>query len=190
MQERNQSLRSQLTNMNLILVITTALLAFAGTMVLTLRMEFQAIDTNLTNSALVLSQLPQVRRVLTGETDADWLTGYLDSTISAVDGIDLILVADTEARLLYSPEAEHIGLTYQGSAWRDTLEGKRYVAGAEGLETAERCAFVPVEDEGGAIVGGGQHGGPVPGGGGGSLSAGHSPVPADDPPHQAHPHGL
>ena len=153
MQERNQSLRSQLTNMNLILVITTALLAFAGTMVLTLRMEFQAIDTNLTNSALVLSQLPQVRRVLTGETDADWLTGYLDSTISAVDGIDLILVADTEARLLYSPEAEHIGLTYQGSAWRDTLEGKRYVAGAEGLETAERCAFVPVEDEGGTIVG-------------------------------------
>ena len=122
-------------------------------MFLTLRMEFQAINTNLTNSALVLSQLPQVRRVLTGETDADWLTAYLDETISAVDGIDLIMVADTEARLLYSPEAEHIGLTYQGSAWRDTLEGKRYVAGAEGLETAERCAFVPVEDEGGAIVG-------------------------------------
>ena len=153
MQERNQPLRSQLTNMNLILVITTALLAFAGTMFLTLRMEFQAIDTNLTNSALVLSQLPQVRRVLTGETDTDWLTGYLDSTISAVDGIDLILVADTEARLLYSPEEAHIGLTYRGSAWKDTLNGKRYVMGAEGLETAERCAFVPVEDEASSIVG-------------------------------------
>ena len=98
MQERNQSLRSQLTNMNLILVITTALLAFVGTMVLTLRIEFRAIDTNLTNSALVLSQLPQVRRVLTGETDADWLTSYLDSAISAVDGIDLILVASIVRR--------------------------------------------------------------------------------------------
>ncbi len=153
MQERNRTLRSQLTNMNLILVITTALLALVGTMILTLRIEFHAIDTNLTNSALVLAQLPQVRRALTGETDTDWLTGYLDSTISAVDGIDLILVADTDARLLYSPEAEHIGQTYQGSAWMDTLEGKRYVAGAEGLETAERCAFVPVETEDGSIVG-------------------------------------
>ena len=58
MQERNRTLRSQLTNMNLILVITTALLALVGTMILTLRIEFHAIDTNLTNSALVLAQLP------------------------------------------------------------------------------------------------------------------------------------
>ena len=153
MQERNHSLRSQLTNMNLILVITTALLAFAGTMILTLRMEFQAIETNLTNSALVLSQLPQVRRVVTGETDADWLTDYLDETISAVDGIDLIMVADREATLLYTPQKEHIGSTYSGSSWKDTLKGERYVMGAEGLETAERCAFVPVEAEDGTVVG-------------------------------------
>lgn len=153
MQERNHTLRSQLTNMNLILVITTALLAFAGTMILTLRMEFQAIETNLTNSALVLSQLPQVRRVVTGETDADWLTDYLDETISAVDGIDLIMVADREATLLYTPQKEHIGSTYSGSSWKDTLKGERYVMGAEGLETAERCAFVPVEAEDGTVVG-------------------------------------
>ena len=153
MQERNHTLRSQLTNMNLILVITTALLAFAGTMVLTLRMEFQAIETNLTNSALVLSQLPQVRRVVTGETDADWLTDYLDETISAVDGIDLIMVADREATLLYTPQKEHIGSTYSGSSWKDTLKGERYVMGAEGLETAERCAFVPVEAEDGTVAG-------------------------------------
>ena len=124
MQEKNPSLRQQLTKMNLVLVIATALLAFAGTMFLTLRMEFQAINTNLTNSALVLSQLPQVRRVLTGETDADWLTAYLDETISAVDGIDLIMVADTEATLIYTPEKEHIGHTYTGSAWKDTLQGE------------------------------------------------------------------
>ena len=153
MQEKNPSLRQQLTKMNLVLVIATALLAFVGTMFLTLRMEFQAINTNLTNSALVLSQLPQVRRVLTGETDADWLTAYLDETISAVDGIDLIMVADTEATLIYTPEKEHIGHTYTGSAWKDTLQGERYVMGAEGLETAERCAFVPVTGENGAVVG-------------------------------------
>ncbi len=147
------SLGRQLTRMNLMLAITTALLAFAGTMFLTLRMEFQAIDTNLTNSALILSQLPQVRRVLTGETDADWLIGYLDETISAVDGIDLILVADTEATLRYIPDKARIGTTYGTSAWQDTLAGESYVMGADDLETAERCAFVPVRGEDGAVAG-------------------------------------
>ena len=153
MGHRGHSLHRQLTKMNLTLAIATALLALLGTTLLSLRMEFRAVDANLTNSALVLSQLPQVRLALTGEADAGWLTAYLDETIAAVDGIDLIMVADREATLLYTPEKAHVGDTYTGSAWRDTLRGERYVMGASGLETAERCAFVPVYDGAGQVAG-------------------------------------
>ena len=42
-QERGHSIHRQLTRMNLTLVIATALMALVGTLVITVRMEFQTI---------------------------------------------------------------------------------------------------------------------------------------------------
>ena len=151
--EKNRSVHHQLTQMNLTLVIATALLAFVGTLFITVRLEYQGIDTNLTNSAELISELPQIRRVLTGQADTDWLVGYLDDAISHVEQIDLVLVGDREGRMHYNPDHSAIGEIYSGEGWKYTLDGDSCVLGAEGLDRAERCAFAPVVDENDQVVG-------------------------------------
>ena len=152
-QERGHSIHRQLTRMNLTLVIATALMALVGTLVITVRMEFQTIDNNLTNMAKVMAQLPQAQLVLTGQAENEWLTAYLDGAVASVENIDIILVGDREGTLFYSQDHTQVGTVYGADAWRSALSGEVTVAGAEGLDQAERCAFAPVTDGQGEVVG-------------------------------------
>ena len=152
MQERHHSVLHQLNRMSLILVSATVLLAMVGTLIITLRIELAGINTNLTNSAQVIAQLPQVRQVAQGEGETDWLTSYLDSTITSVAGIDLVLVGDREGILQYTPDPSDIGTAYLGD-WQDILDGESFVLDGEDTHEAERCAFTPVQDDAGNVVG-------------------------------------
>ena len=152
-QEKGHSIHRQLTRMNLTLVIATAVLAFVGTMLITVRIEYHSIDSNLTNLAQIIAQLPQARRVLSGEAESEWLTDYLDGAVETIENVDVILVGDQAGTLVYSQDHRQIGAVYSGTAWKETLQGTTYVAGAEGLSQAERCAFAPVTDEAGNVIG-------------------------------------
>lgn len=147
-----QTVHRQLTRMNLILVLSTALLALAGTLVITLHIERQGIDQNLTQSAQILAQLPQIRQVLTKEADG-WLELYLDKAIANTDNIDIILIGNTEGVLYYAKDHSHIGTVYASTAYHRALAGEHYVIVDNTLEEADRCAFVPVYDTGGIVIG-------------------------------------
>ena len=152
MQERPHSILHQLNRMSLILVSATVLLAMVGTLIITLRIELTGINTNLTNSAQVIAQLPQVCQVAQGEGETDWLTAYLDSTIASVAGIDLVLVGDHQGVLQYTPDPADIGSVYPGN-WEGILEGDSFVLDGDETHEAERCAFTPVRDTTGSVVG-------------------------------------
>ena len=148
----NQSLRAQLTRMNLILVLTTALLALVGTLIITLNMEHRTIDLHLTESARIIARLPQVRQALAGD-EPEGLTDLLDSLIQQSPEVDLIFIGDSQGRLLYAKDHSLIGRVYSSIAYHRALQGELYVEEDDSLEAADRCAFVPVEDGEGGVLG-------------------------------------
>ena len=147
-----RTLHAQLTRMNLVLVLATALLALAGTLVITLRMEHQSVDLHLTESARIISQLPQARQALEQEQSGD-LAAILDEIILQSPEIDLILIGDTQGCLYYSKDHALIGATYGSTAYHRTIQGEAYVVEDDSLEKADRCAFAPVYDADGIVLG-------------------------------------
>lgn len=88
------SIRHKLQSLSLFLVLTTSILGMATTLLFSLRMEYQNLDRNLMNSAQVLAQSPDVADFLAHRADSSVLTHYLNGTISRVQDIDAIVVAD------------------------------------------------------------------------------------------------
>ena len=96
----SKTIRQKLQSLSLFLVLTTAVLGMTTTLAFSLRMEYDNLDRNLMNSALVLAQSPDVADVLAGRSDGEVLTDYLNGTISRVQDIDAIVVADTSGTSL------------------------------------------------------------------------------------------
>lgn len=92
------SIRHKLQSLSLFLVLTTSILGMATTLLFSLRMEYQNLDRNLMNSAQVLAQSPDVADFLAHRADSSVLTHYLNGTISRVQDIDAIVVADHNGR--------------------------------------------------------------------------------------------
>lgn len=148
----NQTLHTQLTHMNLALVLCTALLAFVGTLVITLRMEHRSVDLHLTESARIIAQLPQARQAMElGETEA--LARILDQVIRQSPEIDLILIGDAQGQLYYAKDHALIGSVYHSTAYHRAIGGASYVVEDDSLEEADRCAFSPVYGANGTVEG-------------------------------------
>ena len=149
----NRTLHGQLTRMNLALVLSTALLALLGALVITLGVEHQSVDLHLRESARIIAQFPQVRQALEGQDPADTIE-ILDGLIQQSPEIDIILVGDCQGQLYYAKDHTFIGSTYGGDAYRGALqEGEIYVVDETSLEEADRCAFAPVRGTDAAVVG-------------------------------------
>ena len=97
------SIRHKLQSLSLFLVLTTSILGMATTLLFSLRMEYQNLDRNLMNSAQVLAQSPDVADFLAHRADSSVLTHYLNGTISRVQDIDAIVVADHNGVIRYCP---------------------------------------------------------------------------------------
>ena len=148
------SIRAQLMRLSLIIVAVSIALSLSGTMYLALRGEQEALDSNLLNSASILSQVPLVRQALQGELSADQLADYLDATTEQTSDIDLILVGDIHSTLLYVPDRALIGTTYSGTAQTGVLSGSSpYTSNETGPMGSDHSAYAPVRDEQGNVIG-------------------------------------
>ena len=127
------SIRHKLQSLSLFLVLTTSILGMATTLLFSLRMEYQNLDRNLMNSAQVLAQSPDVADFLAHRADSSVLTHYLNGTISRVQDIDAIVVADHNGVIRYCPDPAFVGTVYPDVDTLTVLRGElTEVDGPEG----------------------------------------------------------
>ena len=133
-----RSLKHNIQSLSLILVLSTAILGMTSTLAFALYMEYQNLNRNLMNSAMVLAQSPDVADLLSGHSDRQVITQYLDGTISRVQDIDAIVVANLEGTILYSPDPTLVGSTYPALDSLAVLHGQDSTvdtgAGISGVE--------------------------------------------------------
>ena len=150
----SKTLRQKIQTLSLFLILTTAVLGMT-TLAFSLRMEYDNLDRNLMNSAMVLAQSPDVADVLSGRSDPEVLTDYLDSTISRVTDIDAIVVADTQGTIVYSPDPSYVGTTYPELDSLSVLHGEdSEVDTGAGISGAEHRCPRPERHPAGLCVGG------------------------------------
>lgn len=150
----SKTIRQKIQSLSLFLVLTTAVLGMTTTLAFSLRMEYDNLDRNLMNSAMVLAQSPDVADLLAGRSDGDVLTEYLDGTISRVKDIDAIVVADTSGTILYSPDPSYVGTTYPELDTLSVLHGTdSEVDTGAGISGAEHRAQAAVHDQDGTLLG-------------------------------------
>ena len=149
-----RSISQRIQFLSLFLVLSTALMGMTTTLLFSLRMEYQSMDRNLLNSAQVLAQSPQVAEVLSGRSGNETLTAYLDSTISRVQDIDAIVVADREGIIRYSPDPSYEGTVYPEYQSLSVLNGEStQVDTGAGVSELEHRALASVMDESGELLG-------------------------------------
>ena len=152
--QARSSIRARLMRMNLVIVIVSIALSIGGTLYFTLRSEQTALDNNLLNSASILSRVPMIQEALQGERTIEELSDYLDETTSRTSDIDLILVGDTQSKLLYVPDSTLIGTSYVGTAQQAALAGAApYTSNETGPMGSDHSAYAPVRDEAGEVIG-------------------------------------
>ena len=150
----SKTIRQKIQSLSLFLVLTTAVLGMTTTLAFSLRMEYDNLDRNLMNSALVLAQSPDVADVLAGRSDGEVLTDYLNGTISRVQDIDAIVVADTSGTIVYSPDPSYVGTTYPDLDNLTVLHGQdSEVDTGAGISGVEHRAQAAVHDTDGTLLG-------------------------------------
>ena len=141
------SIRHKLQSLSLFLVLTTSILGMATTLLFSLRMEYQNLDRNLMNSAQVLAQSPDVADFLAHRADSSVLTHYLNGTISRVQDIDAIVVADHNGVIRYCPDPAFVGTVYPDVDTLTVLRGElTEVDTGAGISGAEHRALAAVHD--------------------------------------------
>ena len=149
-----RTLKHKIQSLTLFLVLSTAILAMTTTLAFSLHMEYENLDRNLMNSAMVLAQSPDVADLLAGRSDGGVLTHYLNGTISRVQDIDAIVVADLEGTIRYSPDPALVGTTYPDWASLAVLQGEdSSVDTGAGISGAEHRAQAVVHDSDGTPLG-------------------------------------
>ena len=84
-----RSIRAQLTRLGLAVAALATLLSLAGGLYLALRREQNALDSNLLNSASILSQVPLVAETLEGRASPEELAAFLEAATARTSDIDL-----------------------------------------------------------------------------------------------------
>ena len=149
-----KSVRSQLMRLAMTVATVSIVLAFSGSLYLTLKSGRDFLDSNLINSASILSQSPLVREALLGRASREELADYLSAATANTSDIDLILVADMENILLYAPDSGQVGTLYAGTAQQQALAGAPpYTSDETGPMGSDHSAYAPVRDEEGELAG-------------------------------------
>ena len=152
--QRTASIRRQIVSVNVLVVAVTILLAMAGSLFVTLDQNRVVLDRNLMNSAQMAARLDVVVSSLTARTPADALPAHMDGIVHNVNDIDTIAVADLASTLVYYPDHALIGQTYTGADQSRILAGEgAFTSKDTGNSGAERCAYAPVTDSDGTLLG-------------------------------------
>lgn len=147
-------IRTQIFLVNLLVVAVAVVLAMGATLLLTLLQDRQILDRNLMNSAQVIARVPMVVEDLTAGKPTQELWDFLDQSIAQISDIDVIIVADVQGIQYYAPDQNLIGRPYEGTARESILNGSgAFTSDDTGASGAERCAYAPVLDENGTLLG-------------------------------------
>ncbi len=153
-QTQPKSIREQILLVNFTVVAVTIVLTLLGTLYVTLRENRQTQDRNLMNSAQVVARVPFVIRDLKAGAPTEELWAFLDATIKGISDIDIIAVADKQSVQYYYPDRSFIGSPYAGKVQQRILDGEAaFNSDDTGVSGAERCAYAPIVDENGQLLG-------------------------------------
>ena len=149
-----RSIRAQLTRLGLAVAALATLLSLAGGLYLALRREQNALDSNLLNSASILSQVPLVAETLEGRASPEELAAFLEAATARTSDIDLILVGDTQGILLYAPDPAQAGQPYPGAKQGGALSGLGpYTSNETGPMGSDHSAYAPILSADGEVLG-------------------------------------
>lgn len=154
MENEDRSIRAQIVVANLFVVAVVMLLAMGAALILTITQDRRIVDRNLINSAQVVARIPMVVEALQAGAPNPEFTAFLDGTISDVSDIDVIVIADTGSVQLYAPDHSQVGRRYTGQAQNALLrQTKAFTSSDTGNSGSERCAYAPVTDQDGELLG-------------------------------------
>lgn len=154
MMKHEPSLRTQIFKVNLIVVGLTIALALCGALMVTLQGESELQDSNLMNSAQVISKSPVVIEDLMDGEPSEELFDFLDNATAGISDIDVIAVANLDNIQFYYTEKALIGELYEGTDQQRIFDGEEaFNSDDTGISGAERCAYAPVLSEDGKLLG-------------------------------------
>lgn len=124
------------------------------TMALDISRERRDLDSRIRNTAAYIASLDRVKTMLkTGYPDAE-LSKNLEALAENSDGVDAILIADTNGLRFYHTSRLTAGDTYVDGDEREVLAGgEPYITTVYGTRGLQRCAFHGVADAEGNALG-------------------------------------
>lgn len=150
----SKTIRQKIQSLSLFLVLTTAVLGMTTTLAFSLRMEYDNLDRNLMNSALVLAQSPDVADVLAAAPTARCSPITSTAPSPGFRTSDAIVVADTSGTIVYSPDPSYVGTTYPDLDNLTVLHGQdSEVDTGAGISGVEHRAQAAVHDTDGTLLG-------------------------------------
>lgn len=147
-----KNIQRKFTRMQMILVITLAVVLGLSGLWINIYFEHQKRDQNLRNIAEAIAQSP----ILTeeGSTNAEMLLEYLDSLEDTLVDIDVISVVGSNNVRLYHSNHDLIGTLYDGAMPDFEKNTEEYYAVNEsGPSGTQRRAYAAIYDEEGNYVG-------------------------------------
>lgn len=152
--KRKLTLSAQIYISNILLVLLTVLAAFFCTLYLSISAKQKDMDSRIRSVSLLVSNLEEVKQVLTTKSTSLLLTKELDLFVDSMDDIDIIVVCDTNSVRYYHPDQSRIGQTFTGADEGDILAGEPpYIVEGFGTLGNQRRSFHAVRDEDGTIIG-------------------------------------
>lgn len=138
----------------MLVVIITIVLTLCGTLIWTLRQDEQTLDQRLLSSAQFIARVPDIVSGLMEEETSESFSNFLDATIVEDSDVDIVIIVDKQNIQRYHPDHLLVGEDFPGQNQdRVLMEGKAFTTYDAGVPGIERCAYVPILDDDGGILG-------------------------------------
>lgn len=153
-QNKRRSIRRQLVDLSMSIVIVAILLSTGVTLALTLWEEYRHIGESLTDLSMLLSRTPVVRAAVTSQEGNEALDVLLWEMVEDVESVDLVAVADRDGVILYGPDDMLEGQTISQEAV-EALKGGEEVCllRSDPVMDTQQGAYAAVRDQSGALTG-------------------------------------
>lgn len=156
MRFRNISLMTKITAGNILLVSLVLLLTLGLALRYSISRAESRIEANLMSTAMFLTKTPSLIKMLERKQidhiDRD-VSDWLDYIIQVTKELDIITVADMDARRYFHLHKGQIGNYFVGNDEGRVLQGESYLSYARGTVGYQRRAFCPVYGSNGEQIG-------------------------------------
>lgn len=150
---RNISLMTKITIGNVLLVSLVLLLTLGVALRYSISRTESGIEENLMSAAMFLTKTPSIIKMLEQKQTDNDVSDWLDYMMEVTKELDIITVADMDAKRYFHPNKNQIGSYFVGSDEGRALQGESYLSYAMGTIGYQRRAFCPVYGSNGEQVG-------------------------------------